>query len=235
MTNRGIAIFVAAVLLCLTPAASHALNAYSQDFEGLVQSDTSALGNDGWLVFANVFAPDGVTYYYNYGPFPAPNQSGGFCNIAAGEGGPSQGAQQLVVFSDYNNTDHQIGNVIESNVFQEQMIGPGDVGETWTFNFDAKLGDLAGSSTALAFIKTLDPNNGYALTNFITVDMTHTPTTWTGYSVPFMIDAILQFGFLNKAANYEASGVFYDNVSFYISGVVPTRGSSWGEVKALFH
>jgi hypothetical protein len=131
---------------------------YAQDFEALDQANTDALANDGWLVFGNVFAPDGA-YLYGYGPFPAPNDGFAFCAIAAGEGGPDQGDQQLVVFSDYNNTDHADGNLIESNVFQEQIIEAGDLGQTWMFTFDAKLGNIEGGSTALAFIKTIDSGN----------------------------------------------------------------------------
>jgi hypothetical protein len=197
-----------------------AVTPYSQDFEGLVQTDPTALGNDGWLVFGNVFESDGTTYIYGYGPNPAPN--GGppyaFCTIASGEGGPGQGAQQLSVFSDYNNTDHGLGRIIESNVFQEQTIEAGDVGAVVAFSFDAKMGDLAAASTALAFIKTLDPAAGFATTNFITVDMTNIPATWDTYSIQLPIDAglvgqILQFGFSNRASNYEPSGVFYDNIN----------------------
>jgi hypothetical protein len=86
------------------------------------------------------------------------------------------------------------------------------------FTFDAKMGDLTGVSEAAAFIKTLDPGNGYATTNFITTDMTSIPTTWGTYSVQLSIDAglvgqILQFGFLTRASNYQASGVYYDNVN----------------------
>ena len=36
---------------------------------------------------------------------------------------------------------------------------PRAVGETWVFAFDAKRGNIAGASTALAFIKTIDPAN----------------------------------------------------------------------------
>lgn len=242
MITKATALLVAAVLMCLIPAAAHAqLMPYAQNFGGLSQTDPGALAGDGWLVFANVFAPDGTTYLYGYGPFPAPN--GGppyaFCTVAAGEGGPEQGAQQLVAFSDYNNTDHGIGNVIESNVFQEQTIAAGDVGGFWVFDFQAKKGDLAGASTALAFIKTLDPGAGYALTNFITVDLTNIPTTWANYSLAINIDAglagqILQFGFLNTASNYEPSGVFYDNINWNLEGAVPTEDASWGSVKARF-
>lgn len=211
------AALLVAVVMFVPTASWAAVTPYSQDFEGLVQADPDALANDGWLIFANVYASDGVTYLYGYGPFPAPNGGPGFCAIAAGEGGASQGAQQLVVYSDYNNPD-QVGNIIEANVFQEQTIEAGDVGATVVFTFDAKLGDLTASSQALAFIKTIDPNNGFATTNFISVDMTAIPTTWGTYSIELLIDAglvdqILQFGFSARATDYEPSGVFYDNVN----------------------
>jgi hypothetical protein len=244
MTNRATAIFAAALLICLMPVmASAQLSGYGQDFETLGQTDTGALGADGWLVYGNVFAPDGVTYIGGYGAFPAPNSGPpyAFCTIAAGEGGAAQGAQQLVVFSDYNNADaHNAGNIVESNVFHEQTIAAGDVGGKWFFTFQAKHGDLAGASTALAFIKTLDPGNGYATTNFITVDMTSIPATWGDYAlsidiVPSLAGQILQFGFSNRATNFEASGTFYDNVSFFMDGAISAQESSFGKVKALFH
>jgi hypothetical protein len=195
---------------------------YSQDFEDLVQSDPAALANDGWLVFANVFGPD-WSFWYNYGPFPAPNGGPAFSGIDLGQGGPAQGEQQLVVYNDYNNTNHGDGSnaIIEANVFQEQTIGAADVGSTWRFDFDAKLGNLEGASMAAAFFKTLDPGAGYALTNFITADMTSIPDTWGSYSLSIFIDAslegqILQFGFMNWASNYEGSGIFYDNLNFNV-------------------
>ena len=180
MKNKVTALFTVVALVCMIPAAALAILPYSQDFEGLNQADTAALCNDCWLVFANVFGPDWA-YWYGYGVFPAPNDGFGFCAITNGEGGAPQGAQQLVVFSDYNNADHANGAHIESLVFQEMVVGPGDVSETWVFEFDAKMGNLEMESTALAFIKTLDPNAGWATTNFITMDMTTTPADWTSY------------------------------------------------------
>jgi hypothetical protein len=218
MSSRATVLLAAALLIGTIPATGRALTTYTQDFESLDQSDTSALANDGWLVFGNVFAPDD-TYLYGYGPFPAPNDGFAFCQIDVGQGGPEQGDQQLVVFSDYNNDDHGNGNIIESNVFHEQTIEAADVGTAWAFAFQAKLGNLEGSSTAAAFIKTLDPDNGYALTNFITRDMTRIPATWSGFTLYIVIDPslegqILQFGFMNTASDYEGSGVFYDNIVF---------------------
>jgi hypothetical protein len=237
MKNRVNAFIAVVALVFLIPGAALALGPYIQDFEGLNQADTAALANDGWLVYGNVFGPDS-SFWYGYGAFPAPNDGGGFCQIVIGEGGSQQGAQQLVAFSDYNNADHAVGAFIESNVFQEQLIGPGDVTEVWFFHFQGKMGNREGGSTALAFIKTLDPNAGYATTNFLTLDMTNVPDTWGDYLLYIFIDPslngqILQFGFSSTSSNYEGSGVFYDNVEFKISPVA-NEEMSFGAVKSLF-
>ena len=240
MRNAAIGFFAIALLICLLPAvASAQLIGYEQTFETLGLTDPGALAADDWLVYGNVFDPGGG-FIYGYGA-PAPNSGPpyAFCTLTTGEGGPAQGAQQVVVFSDYNNGDHGNGNTIESNFFQEQTVGAGDVGIRWFFTFQVKHGDLAGASTALAFIKTLDPNAGYAMTNFITVDTTDFPDTWSDYALSITIDAslvgqILQFGFSNKATNYEPSGMIYDNVSWFMEGAVATEQSSWGQVKSLY-
>jgi len=239
MKNRAIVSLMAALLVCLVSVSAFALEPYSQDFESLSTSSTT-LGDDGWLVFANVFGPDWA-YWYGYGVFPAPNNydSPAFSLLGSGEGGATQGLQQLVILSDYNNADHAAGAFIEANVFQEQAIAAGDVGETWVFDFDAKMGDLAGGTTALAFIKTLNPAAGYATTNFITLDMTSIPSTWGSYSLQLFIDGsldgqILQIGFSSTATLYEPSGVFYDNVNFYITGAVATEEITLDGVKSLY-
>ncbi len=205
-------------LICLVPVVSFALTPYNQDFEALNAPDPFALADDGWLVYGNVFDPVG-NYLYGYGAFPAPNNGLAFCQIVLGEGGDDQGAQQLVVFSDYENADHAAGNWIEANVFQEQPIAATDVGQIWRFRFEAKRGNLELQSTAIAFIKTLDPSSGWATTNFVTVDMTITPDTWRSYSLLLEIDAslegqILQIGFANTATLYEGSAVYYDNLDW---------------------
>ena len=214
MMKKVLVIFAA---LCFVGVASADLVGYSQDFEGMDQADPDALSNDGWLVFGNVFDLD-WNYLYGYGTFPAPNGGPAFSAVVAGAGGPSQGDRQLLAYSDYNNGDHP-NAWIEANVFQEMIVGAADVGSTWTFSFDVKKGDLVPDTTAAAFIKTLDPDAGWALTNFLTVD-THTlPKTWSSDSISIMIDAslqgqYLQFGFLNTATNYTPSGMFYDNINF---------------------
>ena len=214
---RRVTLVLAAAFLFLAPAASHAaLSTYVQSFESLVQSNPTALGDDGWLVYGNVFTPAHV-YMYGYGPYPAPNHALAFCSIDAGQGGPDQGLQQLNVFSDYENRDHANGNLVESNVYREQTITAADVGYRWTFQFDAKLGNLTGATTALGFIKTLDPSAGYAMTNFKTVNTTAIPAVWNTYTLslvitPGLVGQLCQIGFASTATHYEGSGVYYDNV-----------------------
>lgn len=238
MKNKIFGGFVAiAFAIVLAAPAGAQLAPYSQDFESLDPANPDALGGDTWLVFANVFSGADGSYMYGYGVFPAPTTSDGFSRIATGQGDAAQGAQQLVIFSDYLNLDHFFGNWIEANVFQEQIVGAGDVGTTWTFQFDAKAGNINDpsepncytsqlgqplpgcESTALAFIKTLDPNAGYALTNFILLDTTALPVSWGTYELSIDIDAslpgqILQIGFATTASHYQPSGNFYDNINF---------------------
>lgn len=230
MRLRSTVILSIAILCLATTAGWAQLTPYSQDFEGLMvpnpedpASTAGELANDGWLVFANAFKLPEGWYLYGYGPFPAPNGTGGFSEVRGVMGAPAQGVRGIVVYSDYNNGGHANGaQLIEANVFQEQSVAAEDVGNTWLFDFDARravLGGIDGSTTALAFFKTLDPNAGFALTNFITVDMTNVPDQWGSYRLSIFIDAslvgqILQFGFLNNATSYEPSAILYDNVAF---------------------
>lgn len=220
MQAKAISIFAAAVLICLIPVTASALTPYAQDFEDLLQTDGFALSADGWVVYGNVY-DSSMTWMYGYGVFPAPNNNLAFSNIVIGEGGDEQGLQQLSIFSDYESAEHAAGNWVESNVFHEQTIVAGDVGQIWRFAFQAKRGNIAGASTAAAFIKTIDPTNGYAMTNLVTADMTAIPDVWGGYSVqleiiPELVGQLFQFGFMCVATNYESSGIFYDNIDFNV-------------------
>jgi|688.fasta_scaffold93878_4 hypothetical protein len=202
-----------------------ALSPYSQNFETLVGTNPTALGTDGWLVGANVFSPGG-SYLYGYFAFPAPNGTGAFSAIAGGQGGPNQGSQYLNVFSDYNNTGAQTaGEIVEGYVFREQPIVAADHGKTYKFKFDYRAADFpngpSGATTTAAFIKVLDPNNGYVTIVNPALDTTLASNSvwsndnelsvtigsnWAGY--------ILQIGFVSRATSFAPSGVYYDNVSF---------------------
>jgi hypothetical protein len=216
---------LAFALLFLVPGTGHAsLTPYTGTFESLGLADPNALATDGWIIYGNVFSP-AHAHLYGYGAYPAPNNAGGFCAIAAGEGGLEQGAQQLSIYSDYNNADQANGNFVEANTFHEQTIEVADVGGIWRLQFDAKLGNLTGSSTASAFIKTIDPSAGYATTNLITVSTTAIPTNWQTYSIDIPVTAelagqLMQFGFAATSTLYEGSGVYYDNVVWSRIGTV---------------
>ncbi len=211
--------------LLVVPLTSHAdIVAYSQSFESLAaaappggQSNT-ALSADGWRVYGNVFSAGGA-FQYGYGTFAAPNGSSGFSGVSVeGQGGPEQGSRQLSVYNDYNNVNaHSAGQLVEANVFQEQTVGAADVGITWFLQFDAKVGNLAAPTTALAFVKTLDPSKGFQTSASATIDMSTMPTTWGTYVIPFTVTGgagqILQFGFSSTATAFNASTVYYDNIS----------------------
>lgn len=220
MSGQSIRLASLALAMAFAGASLAALTPYSQDFEGLNAGSSSALADDGWLIFANVFDGGGTRVYF-YGPFPAPNPGGGFSGIASGEGGPAQGQQYLNTYSDYNNGDHNNGLTIEANVFQERTIGAADLGKAFEFRFDYKASSQfgpAGLTNTKAFIKVLDPSNGFAMVAFPNLDTTAASTsTWASGMLGVTIDAawtghILQFGFMNTATRYQPSGVYYDNI-----------------------
>jgi hypothetical protein len=207
---------------------------YLQDFESLVQTDVSALGNDDWLVYGNVFEAGTQAFLYGYGPNPAPNDGGAFSAISIGQGGPEQGDQQLSVYSDYKNADHANGHTIESIVYRERSITAADVGRTITFSFDAKRGNINDpfdplcpcSSKAFAFIKTLNPSAGFVTTNLVQEETTALPEGWARYAITLPIDAglvdqLLQVGFTSMATLYQPSANFYDNVEVRSAPTLP--------------
>lgn len=236
--RRSALAIIAAIALAAFAAQAAPVATYSQNFESLNQLSSTALSADGWVVYGNVFNGGTLAYMYGYGPFPAPNGGSSFCDLDANQGGEPQGLQQLVVYSDYNNADHGNGNIVEANVYREMVIGAADIGKTYTFAFDAKRGNIAGASIAKAFIKTLNPAAGYAMTNYITADMTAIPDTWANYSLQITIAAgmtgqLLQIGFMNQATFYESSAIFYDNVDFreFIASGVPTAVMAGAELR----
>ncbi len=210
---------------------------YEQNFEALTPGDPpdpapNSLSEDGWLVGANVFGPDGTTFLYNYFAFPAPNGGPAFSAVAVGEGGPDQGAQQLSIYNDYNNADHGAGNIIEAIVFRQRTIEASDVGTTIVFTFDAKKGNIVPPTTAAAFIKTIAGTN---TTNALFVDTTNLPATWNTFtiSLPIITDLVgqvLQIGFQSRATNFNSSGIFYDNITLGVEGCGGGGGGPSGEL-----
>ena len=195
---------------------------YAQDFEALDAASPTALGEDGWKTFTNVFNPDG-SYAYGYGVFDAPNGGASWSSIQVGSGGPYQGAQAMNIYSDYGNGDHNIGNLIDALVFQEQEIGAADVGETWRMRFDQLQSppNNPGGTTTRAFIKVLRRSDGsfaeLYLNEFDTTDASQ--SAWSSLALDVTIDPawageLIQFGFASVATFYEDSGRYYDNIDW---------------------
>jgi beta-glucanase (GH16 family) len=195
---------------------------FDADFEDS-DASASAIG-DGWTSFATAFTATG-DFAYNYGTFDTPSNTGAFAGIASGEGEEAQGLQYLNIFSDYNNADHGNGLTIEALSFQERTITAAD-GGNYRLTFDAKApfdGGIAPPTTAFAFLRTIDPNAGFATTNDIRLDMSGVSSTdWATFTVELTIDAailegqLLQFGFANAATAFNPSGIFYDNINLGI-------------------
>jgi hypothetical protein len=233
-------IALAALALVLQPASlvRAQLSSYSQNFEGMIPAENvipNTLSNDGWLVGANVFQPDGTTFLYNYFAFPAPNGGSAFSGVVTGEGGPDQGNNQLSVYNDYNNAgSHDAGHRIEAIVFRDMgNISAADVGKTYQFSFDVKQGNIGGApaSTATAFIKVLNPSAGFSQVAIDSANTTAVGANWAGDVLSLTVQPgwegnLIQIGFTNTASNYQPAGVFYDNVNFSAQATAPSLVSA---------
>jgi hypothetical protein len=228
-------IFTSAVALFAASTGWAQLPSYSQDFESLDQTSPTVLGDDGWLVGANVFDQAG-NFIYNYFAFPAPNGGAAFSAVTQGWGGANQGAQALVVYNDYNNGDHSWAN-IEANFFREYIIDASDVGKTMVFTFDGKLGDIQPPTTAAAFIKVIDTNT-WGLSEYQSVDTTSLTVNWETFTLSTEIRAdqvghIFQIGFMNTTTGWAPSGVGYDNINLGDAPVVTTGTDDCGSGSAI--
>jgi len=226
---RNLAV-LGSLLLTLGGFSSYAMAQvnFSDDFESydlyVGPGPQGDIGGD-WKIFANVwedYPGCSSTYLYGYGVFPAPNKDTGFSNISAGNTG-----QALNAFSDYDNAGHAAGQCIETSVFQEVIFSAADAG-SYTFMFVTEATDALGTGVdTFGFIKLLDPDNGYGL--IVDPPATVSTTSAGVKSITVTLDAsldgkIVQWGFTTKASNYEASGRYYDNVSFAPEGSVAPPG-----------
>ena len=194
---------------------------YETDIEAY-DAEAAALG-DGWTSFGNVFDPQGA-FVSNYGePFATPISNEAFANVATGEGGAEQGSQYLNLFNNYQDSNHATANLVQALTFREFIIETKDAG-VFELSFDAKIPNAFGitdPTTAFAFIKILNPADGFATTVEVQLDLTDTISdAWGRFSLELEVDGnalagqILQFGFANTTTGYASSGVLYDNIAF---------------------
>lgn len=230
MLNDRLSRYAAASALCLAFASVSAnaqLANYAQDFELLDPSSPTALSDDGWLVGANIFDSSGG-FLYNYFAFPAPNGGPGFSAVATNN--PAADAQSMSVYSNYDDSQHASGNLVNAVVFQEMTIDAADLDKTVSFSFRAGPASygatgadpIGPNASSLAFLKTIDPSNGFATTLVDSVDTTVLAGP-IDYSLSIFLDSnvinagqVLQFGFESTATNFEATGRHYDNINVVV-------------------
>ena len=238
-----------AVTVAFAPTSSAALTTYTQNFEGMTPNQgfsdptipfVNDLEADGWQIYGIVYNENpynnpSASIFAQYGAFPAANgndgmgSNGSIQGVADGQGGASQGTRVLSKYSDYNN-ENQLTGYVSASTYQEQVIGAGDVGNTWKFSYDAKIGDLTGDSSAFAYMLALDFGGGGE--SFVSNDSTGLPFDWMRYSLELlitqeMVGDTLSFGFGAVSTNYTPSGVFYDNLEFDQVSAVPVPAAVW--------
>ncbi len=216
------------------PPPPPTMTPYAQDFDGLDINNGDALSNEGWIIYANVFDPSGG-YLYGYGTFPAPNPGIGFSAITDTQQAADQGSQSLVVYSDYNNGDHANGNYIEASVFKEQIVQSANVGQYAIFSFDVKKSDFVGNGQGdaqmYAFIKVLDPAQGFATIRETRLDVTdNSIRNWENATLTLELDPgtdgkIFQIGYGSYASNYDDTGVLYDNIELSFIDIDELNGA----------
>jgi len=232
---------IVATSLLAVSASGQAAISYSEDFEGMNTASTTDLSGDGWLI-GNCLAGGGCWFGPGNG---APNSPAagvnGYSALVGDQGGPEQGNVQLSVFSDYNGWSPFGGagdQTLDTFVYRDVgTIGLDDVGETITFSFDVKEGNIGSSAntpsaSAWAYINILEQTASYATLANIEVETTNVGTGWTVASVSLLIDAawvgeLMQIGFRNNTTEWDASGMYYDNLSVANASAVPVPAAAW--------
>ena len=199
---RTVAFFIMlGCVLISTPV--HAVVDFETDFES-----ATAMTEDGWIAAINYFTSDCATYVSSPYAFPAPDNGPQVSALAAGAD-----SQVVNIYSNYDDPAHTT-NCLETNVFQEiNPITEADVGE-YVFSYDVELPapEFTGDKVN-GFVKVLKSDFSAVVLNEVEPSTAGSKTI-TVTITPDMVGDILQFGFNNYAFNYEASGMWYDNVSF---------------------
>lgn len=225
-----------ATAVAYAPASNAAL-AYSTDFESPLLGDM--VGNtDIYNYKIGNIVNGGAGWFPGTVGAPA-NYNTGYSAIVSGEGDVAQGDQQLSIFNDYNSwSPFTAGPGVTIQTFVSNDIGliTGDmVGNTYSFSFDGKLGNIVDSTMgaqAEAFVKVLKSSDSSWIelaNNTFDSDALLT-AAWSGGSIDLLVDAgmvgeTLQFGFNSTATDWDASGVFYDNLEF--APAVPVPAAVW--------
>lgn len=212
-------------------STSNAALTYSTDFESYTTGDVED------FVIGNIV--NGGAGWFP-GTFGAPGDYNNGYSAIVNEGGVAQGAQQLSVFSDYNPWSPFTsgpGTTIQAFVYRDVgNFDASDVGKTYRFTFDAKLGNIVddSASQAEAFVKVLDSVGGTynELANNVFDSDANLTVDWGFGTIDLLVDAgmvgqLVQIGFNNTATDWAPSGVVYDNLNFAEVSAVPVPAAVW--------
>jgi hypothetical protein len=191
------------------------------NFETDFESPT-AMTEDGWIAAINYFTTDCTTYVSSPYAFPAPDNGPQVSALTAGAT-----SQVVNIYSNYDDPE-QTNFCLETNVFQEVFpITEAHVGD-YIFSYDVELPAPENTGDKVnGFVKVLTSDYSAVLLSLSEPSIAGT-TDITLSITKAMVGGRLQFGFNNYAYNYEASGMWYDNVRFvgFFEGI-PTLGN-WG-------
>jgi len=249
---------VCSLLLALAGFSNQAAAApiFSDNFEDRVR-DQAIIGND-WTWYDQWFTEDGCTGDdAGYGPFddltkdPYEAANRNFFTVPEGSGDYYRAGLEVPAWDGaltnmlrvYGNQYNTNGNCQRTLVFQE-MDAP-EAG-TYAFSFDVAQDreyPPANAEVTAAFVKILDPANGYATVLFEKVKTTPprafspNDVTTLSQAVEFtiteeMVGKLLQFGFYNDVTpNYiqssDTSAALYDNIKVGLMEIGPAHSGSW--------
>ena len=201
--------------------AQAAIN-FQTDFES-----PTALTEDNWAAFINVFSPDcSSQYWYGY-PYAVTNSGPQVAALA-----PGATSQVANIYSDYDNANQGDG-CVEANVYQQFEITESDVGD-YDFSYDVELPpDPANVGTAVnGFIKVFNSDFSATLDSVVQSSSPGSKTL-TITITPDMVGGFVQFGFNNYSTDYDPTGMYYDNVSIGPAARRPGSDLSYEGVPTL--
>lgn len=252
-------ILICSVLLALTGLSNQAAaeSFFSDDFEDRVQ-DQALIGNN-WTWYDQWFAEDGCTgeATAGFGPYDDGNGSDyaaanrNFFTVPAGTGDYYRAGLEVPAWDGaltnmlrvYGNQYNTHENCQRTLIFQEKTA---PAAGTYVFSFDVaqdKDSAPANGEVTAAFVKVLDPDNGYATVLFETVITTPPAATSMDdvttlrQAVEFtisdeMVGKLLQFGFYNDVSpalgqSSDTSAALYDNITVTELQIGPAHSGSW--------
>lgn len=251
---------VCSLLLSLAGFSSQTVAApiFSDDFENRLQDQT--LIGSNWTWYDQWFAEDGCTGEPTAGYGPYDDGDGGadyaaanrnFFTVPEGTGDYYRAGLEVPAWDGaltnmlrvYGNQYNVNENCQRTLVFQE-MDAP-EAG-TYSFVFDVaqdKDGAPAFGEVTAAFVKVLDPANGYATVLFESATTTppaaSSPVNVTSsrQGLDFtiseeMVGKLLQFGFYNDVTpnwgqSWATSAILYDNITLDPMEIGPAHSGSW--------